>query len=60
MKLTAADLYQMGMIEHVIPEAEPVSRENINDAAAYSGKRNRRFPWKIWQDRAREASGTSL
>lgn len=29
MKLTAADLYQMGMIEHVIPEAEPVSRENI-------------------------------
>ena len=35
MKLTAADLYQMGMIEHVIPEAEPVSLENINDAAAY-------------------------
>lgn len=35
MKLTAADLYQMGMIEHVIPEAKPVSRENINDAAAY-------------------------
>lgn len=35
MKLTAADLYQMGMIEHVIPEAEPVSRENINDAAVY-------------------------
>ena len=35
MKLTAAGLYQMGMIEHVIPEAEPVSRENINDAAAY-------------------------
>lgn len=35
MKLTASDLYQMGMIEHVIPEAEPVSRENINDAAAY-------------------------
>ena len=35
MKLTAADLYQMGMIEHVIPEVEPVSRENINDAAAY-------------------------
>ena len=35
MKLTAADLYQMGMIEHVISEAEPVSRENINDAAAY-------------------------
>ena len=35
MKLTAADLYQMGMIEHVIPEAEPVSRKNINDAAAY-------------------------
>ena len=35
MKRTAADLYQMGMIEHVIPEAEPVSRENINDAATY-------------------------
>ena len=35
MKLTAADLYQMGMIEHVIPEAEPVNRENINDAAGY-------------------------
>ena len=34
------------MIEHVIPEAEPVSRENINDAAAYLEKRNRRFPWK--------------
>jgi acetyl-CoA carboxylase alpha subunit len=25
----------MGMIEHVIPEAEPVSRENINDIAGY-------------------------
>ena len=24
-----------GMIEHVIPEAEPVSRENINDIAGY-------------------------
>mgnify|MGYP000588287407 len=35
MKLTAADLYQMGMIEHVIPEAEPVSRENINDISGY-------------------------
>ena len=35
MKLTATDLYQMGMIEHVIPEAEPVSRENINDIAGY-------------------------
>lgn len=35
MKLTAADLYQMGMIEHVIPETEPVSRENINDIAGY-------------------------
>ena len=35
MKLTAADLYRMGMIEHVIPEAEPVSRENINDIAGY-------------------------
>ena len=35
MKLTAADLYQMGMIEHVIPETEPVNRENINDATAY-------------------------
>ena len=35
MKLTAADLYQMGMSEHVIPEAEPVSRENINDIAGY-------------------------
>ena len=35
MKLTAADLYQMGMIEHVIPEAEPVSRDHINESAAY-------------------------
>ena len=25
----------MGMIEHVIPETEPVNRENINDATAY-------------------------
>lgn len=35
MKLTAADLYEMGMIEHVIPETEPVNRENINDTAVY-------------------------
>ena len=33
MKLTAADLCEMGMIEHVIPETEPVSRENIEDVA---------------------------
>ena len=31
MKLTAADLCEMGMIEHVIPETEPVSRENMED-----------------------------
>lgn len=35
MKLTAADLCEMGMIEHVIPETEPVSRENIAEAAGY-------------------------
>ena len=33
MKLTAADLCDMGMIEHVIPETEPVSRENMEDVA---------------------------
>ena len=33
MKLTAADLCGMGMIEHVIPETEPVSRENMEDVA---------------------------
>ena len=33
MKLTAADLCEMGMIEHVIPETEPVSRENMEDVA---------------------------
>ncbi len=35
MKLTATDLCEMGMIEHVIPETEPVSRENIAEAARY-------------------------
>ena len=34
MKLTAADLCEMGMIEHVIPETEPVNRENMTDVAA--------------------------
>ena len=33
MKLTAADLCEMGMIEHVIPEIEPVNRENMADVA---------------------------
>ena len=33
MKLTATDLCEMGMIEHVIPETEPVSRENMEDVA---------------------------
>ena len=33
MKLTAVDLCEMGMIEHVIPETEPVSRENMEDVA---------------------------
>ena len=31
MKLTAEDLCEMGMIEHVIPETEPVNRENMAD-----------------------------
>ena len=35
MKLTAADLCEMGMIEHVIPETEPVSRENMEDVAGW-------------------------
>ena len=33
MKLTATDLCEMGMIEHVIPETEPVNRENMEDVA---------------------------
>lgn len=33
MKLTAEDLCEMGMIEHVIPETEPVNRENMEDVA---------------------------
>ena len=33
MKLTAEDLCEMGMIEHVIPETEPVNRENMADVA---------------------------
>ena len=33
MKLTAADLCDMGMIEHVIPETEPVNRENMAEVA---------------------------
>ena len=33
MKLTAEDLCEMGMIEHVIPEIEPVNRENMADVA---------------------------
>lgn len=33
MKLTAEDLCEMEMIEHVIPETEPVNRENIADVA---------------------------
>ena len=33
MKLTAADLCKMGMIEHVIPETEPVNRENMAEVA---------------------------
>ena len=35
MKLTAEDLCEMGMIEHVIPETEPVNRENMADVAGY-------------------------
>ena len=33
MKLTAEALCEMGMIEHVIPETEPVNRENMEDVA---------------------------
>ena len=33
MKLTAEDLCEMGMVEHVIPETEPVNRENMADVA---------------------------
>ena len=33
MKLTAEDLCEMEMIEHVIPETEPVNRENMADVA---------------------------
>ena len=33
IKLTAEDLCEMGMIEHVIPETEPVNRENMEDVS---------------------------
>lgn len=33
MKLTAEDLCEMEMIEHVIPETEPVNRKNMADVA---------------------------
>ncbi len=59
MKLTAADLYQIGIIEHVIPEAEPVSRENINDIAGYLETELRIF-LRNMAKRAAEASGTLL
>ena len=38
MKLTAGDLLEMGMIEHVIPETEPVSRENMAEVLEYLEK----------------------
>lgn len=38
MKLTAGDLLEMGMIEHVIPETEPVSRENMTEVSEYLEK----------------------
>lgn len=38
MKLTAGDLLEMGMIEHVIPETEPVSRENMAEVSEYLEK----------------------
>ena len=43
-----------------IPEAEPVSRENINDIAGYLENGIADFLEKIWRRRAGEASGTSL
>ena len=38
MKLTASDLQRMGMIEHVIPEEEPVSREEMDNVTEYLEK----------------------
>ncbi len=38
MKLPAGDLLEMGMIEHVIPETEPVSRENMAEVSEYLEK----------------------
>ena len=38
MKLTASDLQKMGMIEHVIPEEEPVSREEMDNVTEYLEK----------------------
>lgn len=31
MKLTAADLKRLGIIEHIIPEGEPISRKNMDE-----------------------------
>jgi acetyl-CoA carboxylase carboxyl transferase subunit beta len=33
MKLTAKDLKELGIIEHIIPEKEPLTRENLKETA---------------------------
>ena len=38
MKITAADLYQMGLIEKVIPEAENLSPETMSGTVSYMEK----------------------
>jgi len=43
MKITAKDLLELGLIERVIPEEEPVSGENISAAAMEMDKAMEEF-----------------
>lgn len=37
MKITARELYELGIIERVIPEEEPACKETLPAIASYSG-----------------------
>ena len=43
MKLTAADLKKLGIIEKVIPEENPLTRENMTDTMETMKKQIREF-----------------
>ncbi len=47
MKLTAADLKELGIIEQVIPENQPLTRENMADTMEELKKQNRRIPGNL-------------